>query len=125
MSAVTGWWRGIERIHRAVLAHRRLIATLVYVGVTIVAYWGAFFLRYELAWPTELTPLFAYTLPILLALRIGFSYAFRLGLGRWRFVGPADLIRLCFALVCGSALFFAATWTLPFVPRVPRSVLLL
>src|SRR5688500_12006786 len=105
MHGVKGRWRVIERIQRVVLAHRRLVATLAYVGVTIAAYAGAFFLRYEFSWPAELTPLFAYTLPILLALRVGFSYAFRLGLGRWRFVGPGDLIRLAVALSCGSALF--------------------
>jgi FlaA1/EpsC-like NDP-sugar epimerase len=46
-------------------------------------------------------------------------------LGRWRFVGPSDLIRLVLAVTCGTALFFALSWTAPFLPRVPRSVLLL
>jgi FlaA1/EpsC-like NDP-sugar epimerase len=115
----------IERLQRVVLAHRRLVATWVYVGVTVVAYWGAFYLRFDLSWPNDQTRAFLSTLPLLIAVRVGCSYGFRLGLGRWRFVSARDVIRLGLAVASGSALFFALTWNLPILPRVPRSVILL
>ena len=124
--AALGWWVPLaERSARVIHRHRRGVATMVYSGVAIAAYAAAFLLRHELSWPEELTSVFLVTLPLLVLVRIGCSYGFRLGIGRWRFVGASDVIRLGTAVTCGSALFFLLTWALPFVPRVPRSVILL
>ena len=84
-SPVGRWLSLLEWLGRFVYSHRRLVATVAYVGC---------------------------------------SYAFRLGIGRWRFVSARDMIRLSLAVTCGSVIFLAATWYLPFLPWVPRSVIL-
>jgi FlaA1/EpsC-like NDP-sugar epimerase len=64
-------------------------------------------------------------LALLVAIRVGFALATRLGIGSWRYVGLHDLLRLTLAATAGSILFFAITWGLPIVPRVPRSVIVM
>ena len=119
------WYLTAQRLWKNVYRHRRLVATMVYSAVTILAYAGAFVLRHDFTWPRQFTSLFLVTLPILIAVRVGCSYAFRLGVSRWRFVSARDAIRLALAITCGSALFLLVTWEIPFIPPVPRSVVLL
>ena len=71
------------------------------------------------------TGLFLWSLTLLVAVRVGFALAARLGIGSWRYAGIHDLLRLTLAATAGSILFFAITWGLPITPRVPRSVIVM
>jgi FlaA1/EpsC-like NDP-sugar epimerase len=106
------------------LVQRRLLALGIYAAVTAVAYTMAFQLRFEFAPPPQHIKLLLQTLPLLVGIRVVSAAAFRLSRGRWRFVGPRDMVRLAAALVAGTVIYFAAM-AAGMLPAVPRSVLLI
>jgi FlaA1/EpsC-like NDP-sugar epimerase len=105
--------------------HRRIATTIVYSFIAVAAYTFAFLLRFDFAIPqTQLRNLLV-TLPIVIALRLAGSFAFRISTGRWRFVSTRDAVRLIAAAVSGSAVFFVLAWPLQLLPAVPRSVIII
>lgn len=106
-------------------ANRRRVAALVYALITSVSLATAFLLRFELEWPADQVALFWSALPFLIVLRTVFAYFFRIMTGRWRFVGVSDVARLIGAVAAGTVVYFALSWLVPLLPRVPRSVLLI
>lgn len=106
-------------------ANRRRVAALVYAAATTAALAVAFLLRFELSWPADQVALFWQALPWVLAIRTALALLFRITSGRWRFVGVSDMGRLMGAVVVGTVLYFAFSWLVPVLPRLPRSVLVL
>ena len=111
----------LRLIHR----YRRTTTSVIYASIAASSYSLAFLLRFDFAWPATYTGVFLWSLALLVAVRVGFALATRLGVGSWRYVGIRDLLRLTLAATAGSILFFAITWGLPFTPRVPRSVIVM
>ena len=105
--------------------YRRTATSIIYASIAAASYSLAFLLRFDFAWPATLTGVFLWSLALLVAVRVGFALATRLGTGSWRYVGLRDLLRLTLAVTAGSILFFAITWGLPIMPRVPRSVIVM
>ena len=105
--------------------YRRTATSVIYASIAAASYSLAFLLRFDFAWPATYTGVFLWSLALLVAVRVGFALATRLGVGSWRYVGIRDLLRLTLAATAGSILFFAITWGLPFTPRVPRSVIVM
>jgi FlaA1/EpsC-like NDP-sugar epimerase len=98
---------------------------VVYAGATVAALWIAFLLRFDLSVPISQRPLLWSALPWLVAVRLALAFGFGLTMGRWRFVGIHDLIRLTAAILAGSLIYFLVSWGVPSLPRLPRSVLLI
>ena len=105
--------------------YRRVATSIIYASIAAASYSIAFLLRFEFAWPATYNGLLLWSLPLLVAIRVGFGLATRLGTGSWRYVGIRDLLRLTLAATAGSILFFVITWGLPITPRVPRSVIVM
>jgi FlaA1/EpsC-like NDP-sugar epimerase len=101
------------------------VATAVYSVVTGVSLVAAFVVRAEFHTAPLGTRMFAASLVLLVTIRLGVNYGFRLGESRWRYVGTRDLLRLLGAVTVGSLLFFLVDWTVPGIARAPRSVILL
>ena len=116
-------------LHRVVThaqRHRRVVAALVYTGITTGALSLAYFVRSDFNSESVLNSSFAQTLLVLLLIRLGVNYLFRLGLGRWRYVGIRDFGRLLAATTAGSVAFFGLmTWSFGALGSVPASVVLL
>lgn len=70
--------------------HRRAVATAVYSVITGLALGSAFMVRFEFQLGVLGTPAFAAALVLLVPIRLGVNYRFRLGLGRWRYVSVRD-----------------------------------
>ena len=68
---------------------------------------------------------FGEALVLLVVIRLGFNYLFRLGISRWRYVGTRDVVRLLGATTAGSVVFLVLTWNISALNSVPRSVVLL
>lgn len=104
---------------------RRSVAVALYACVAVLAYFAGFLVRFEFRPRTEYLRLFLLTAPLLVAIRVGCSIAFKLITRRWRFASTADVVRLGAATTVGSAIFFALTRVLPLEPAVPRSIILI
>ncbi len=105
--------------------HRQITALLVYTGIAAVSYLLAYTLRFEFQVPRPHLATMFVTLPVLLLVRAGIHWAFRVSTGRWRFVGTRDVLRLGAAAGVGTVLFALVLLALPLEPSVPRSVVLL
>jgi FlaA1/EpsC-like NDP-sugar epimerase len=105
--------------------NRRVIALTIYGGVAAVSYLFGYLLRFDFSMPDPYPGVYAWTVPVLVAIRIVFGLVFRLSTGRWRFVGPGDVIRLTVAVTAGTVVFHLLTGLMPLPTRVPRSVLLI
>jgi FlaA1/EpsC-like NDP-sugar epimerase len=110
---------------RILHTYRRTATSIIYASIAAASYSLAFLLRFDFAWPSTYSGVFLWSLALLVVVRGGLALATRLGTGSWRYVGLHDLLRLTLAATAGSILFFAITWGLPVMPRVPRSVIVM
>ncbi len=106
--------------------HRRVVAALVYTGITTGALGLAYLVRSDFSRESVLNSSFTQTLLVLLLIRLGVNYLFRLGLGRWRYVGIRDFGRLLVATTAGSVSFLVLmNWSFGVLGSVPVSIVLL
>ena len=105
--------------------HRRLVASVVFGIVAGGSLTLAYLARFEFEASAFFGWTFGQALGLLVGIRLGVNYVFRLGIGRWRYAGTRDFLRLLAATTVGSGLFLALTWGAPGLPSVPRSVILL
>jgi len=108
-----------------VARYRRAVATAAYSVITAASLTAAFVVRFEFETAILGTRVFVASLVLLVTVRLAVNYGFRLGVSRWRFASTRDLLRLVAAVSVGSLLFFALDWTIPGIPRAPRSVIVL
>ena len=84
--------------------HRRLVASVVFAVVATGSLTLAYLARFEFE-PAEFVGWeFGQALALLVVIRLGVNYAFRLGIARWRFAGTHDFLRLLWATTVGSGL---------------------
>ena len=105
--------------------YRTATTSLIYTGIATVALVLAYLARFEFSISRVAAEPVLPALALLIVTRIGVNYGFRLGMGQWRYVGNRDYVRLVLAETVGSAIFFALTTGVGFLPYVPRSVVLL
>ena len=105
--------------------HRRTVASVVYAGVAAASLSMAYLARFEFDAAMLVGWHFGEALVLLVVIRLGFNYLFRLGISRWRYVGTRDVIRLLGATTAGSVVFLVLTWNISALNSVPRSVVLL
>jgi FlaA1/EpsC-like NDP-sugar epimerase len=109
-----------ERLH----GHRRVLALLVYAGITAVGYAAAYLLRFDFAVPPEYAALFAWTLLPLLVIRTAAFRVFRLTRERWRYASTRDIVRLVASCVLGSMVFWVLFGVvLPLGMTLPISII--
>ena len=105
--------------------HRRLVASVVFAVVATGSLTLAYLARFEFE-PAEFVGWeFGQALALLVVIRLGVNYAFRLGIARWRFAGTHDFLRLLWATTVGSGLFLLLTGGFAGLPSVSRAVVLL
>ena len=115
--------KAVTTLLRLLHTYRRTATSIIYASIAAASFSFAFLLRIAIS---RVDPGgFLVSLLILIAIRVGFALATRLGIGSWRYVGVRDLFRLTLATTAGSILFFAISWGLPFTPRVHRIVIVL
>ena len=106
--------------------HRRVVAALVYTGITTGTLGLAYLVHSDFNRESVLNSSFAQTLLVLLLIRLGVNYLFSLGLGRWRYVGIRDFGRLLVATTAGSVSFLVLmNWNFGVLGSVPVSIVLL
>lgn len=111
--------------YKVASSNRRVASAFVYSLLALGSFVGAFLLRFDFAVPAEQRAIMSATLPVVILLRLGASYAFGISTGRWRYVGTSDIQRLVAATVAVSALLFLLAWPLNILSPIPRSVLII
>ncbi|CAN5652334.1 nucleoside-diphosphate sugar epimerase/dehydratase [soil metagenome] len=122
MAAARWLW---ARAYHVASRHRGYATALVYGALAFIAYPTAFLLRFEFAIPPEYVRTLALTVPIVIVLRLVSSYIFEISTARWRYVSTSDVRRLVGAAAAASVLLYAATWSVPGLPAVPRSIIII
>ena len=105
--------------------YRRIVAALVYVGITSCSLTLSFLARIDFALGSMLDLAFGQALALLVLIRLGVNYQFGLGLSRWRYVGTRDFIRLLSATTVGSIIFLGLSWGLGVLGSIGIPVVLL
>jgi FlaA1/EpsC-like NDP-sugar epimerase len=105
--------------------YRRIVAALVYVGITSCSLTLSFLARIDFALGSMLDLAFGQALALLALIRLGVNYQFGLGLSRWRYVGTRDFIRLLSATTVGSIIFLGLSWGLGVLGSIGIPVVLL
>lgn len=114
-----------SKLYRSLSSRRRLVALLAYTTVTAGAFALAYLLRFEFGVPEGHRATALAVLPLLLAVRALCDSIFGLTVGRWRFAGIRDAVRLGISTAVGSLLLLMLLPLLGWSPPVPRSILLL
>ena len=105
--------------------YRRIVAALVYVGITSCSLTLSFLARIDFDLDSMLDLGFGQALALLVLIRLGVNYQFGLGLNRWRYVGTRDFIRLLSATTIGSIIFLGLSWGLGVLGSIGIPVVLL
>ena len=115
----------LDRVVQYAQRHRRVVAGLVYTGITTGSLGLAYLARSDFDLGSVLNMRFVRALALLVAIRIAVNHVSGLGLGRWRYVGTRDFGRLLAATTGGSVIFMGLTWSLASFPSIPASIVLL
>ena len=115
----------VESFIRALSRHRQVVALCAFAGIAVVAYALAFLLRFEFSVPPDQASIFRSTLLLLVLIRVSWNWILRLSSAHWRFVGPYDITRLVIATTFGTVTFYLITATIPWLPNIPRSIVVI
>jgi dTDP-4-amino-4,6-dideoxygalactose transaminase/lipopolysaccharide/colanic/teichoic acid biosynthesis glycosyltransferase len=112
------------RVDAVLVRYRRMLIVVAHAVLVPVAYYLAFFLRFDFNLPQAEWDRVIATVPLLLGLRLAAFAAFRLYRGLWRYFSIADAAPIVKAITASSAIFGLAVFLFA-DPGFPRSVLLL
>ncbi len=101
---------------------KRLIVLTSDVALTALAYWFAYYLRFNFDIPKTNFSMFLNTLPVLVVLRVACFFVFGLYSGVWRYASMDDLIRIVKATVLSSLIFSVYVGFVHHFIDFPRSV---
>jgi len=85
------------------------------VAVLSLAYWAAYFLRFEGQIELQTLKLLGFTWPYVVALQFGVLYLFAVPRFTWRYVGLREAGRVLWATGCASAVLLVARLVMPLV----------
>jgi len=106
--------------------HRRVVAALVYTGISTASLGLSYLVLSDFNPESLFDWRFVQPLLVLLLVRLGINYLFKLGLSRWRYVGIRDFSRLLVATTIGSVVFFVLMdWSFTALGSIPVSIALL
>lgn len=115
----------IERSIESLSFFRRAIVILIELAVFVFANYFAFLIRFDGAIPAMEFDLFASYLPVYVAIRLVFLFAFSIDKGLWRYVSATDMFNIGNSLAVGSALFFLAVHYIFGATAYPKSIFVL
>jgi UDP-GlcNAc:undecaprenyl-phosphate GlcNAc-1-phosphate transferase len=95
------------RWYEKVQLHRRFFLGFIDMVLITLAYWGAFCLKYEMAWTREYTIWYGNSFPFVLVIQLVVFYALGLYRGVWRAAEVGDLIRVAWVTLLAVALSYA------------------
>lgn len=109
------------------LLRNRNFWLMIAIDMTMVglAYYGAFWVRFEGQIPAATLELVKKTLPIVIALKIALFYYFNLYRGMWRYTSIVDMINLLKASVLSSFFILLAIFFLYRLEQFPRSIIVI
>jgi FlaA1/EpsC-like NDP-sugar epimerase len=113
-----------EAIVKFLLRHRFAATVAVNLAIAVVAYLGAFALRFDLSVPPEYLQVALATLPLLLVCKAAGFWYFGLFSGWWRHVSVRDVEDIVRANFAGSAAFLAVMVFFRGLVGFPRSIFL-
>jgi FlaA1/EpsC-like NDP-sugar epimerase len=114
-----------EHAYQFASRNRGFATALIYAGVAGLSYATAFLLRFEFTISPEYARALALSLPVVIGLRLIFTYVFHIGTARWRYVSTSDVRRLVGASAAASVLLVFITWSVAVLPPVPRSIVII
>lgn len=104
---------------------RRPIIVLSQVCLLVLAYYGAFLLRFDLAVPPLFLEAFRATLPLVLAIKVAVFSLFRLFRGWWRYAGMSELRDIVLAAAASAPLTYLGVRLTRGLVGYPRSVIII
>lgn len=120
--------RGSKRITVLVanlLYKRRLAKLLLDVALVVLAYYGAFRLKFDHGVPSEYAELFRATLGAVIFIKVVAFGAFGVYRGAWKYSSILDLYRIIGAVVVSAvAVFLIVQWRVPALPGISSIVLI-
>ncbi len=124
MNRFQPWLKVAEEVHRHLARYRRGVALSVYASLIFLSTGlaAAFTVGWDIsagAW-SEVVQLSC----LLVLVRIPFYWWARLGIGRWRFVGTGEVVRLAATTLSGSAVVFTLGLLLPGFDPSPSVIVL-
>lgn len=115
----------IEKSIESLSFFRRPVVILIELAVFVFANYFAFLIRFDGAIPAMEFDLFASYLPVYVAIRLVFLFAFSIDKGLWRYVSATDLFNIGNSLAVGSVLFFLAVHYVFGATAYPKSIFVL
>jgi FlaA1/EpsC-like NDP-sugar epimerase len=95
-----------ESLKNAIVQHRRIVVTLIFLFHAVVANYLAFLIRFDASIKSNYLGLCLQYLPILLCFRLVFFLQGGLYKGLWRYASITDLVKIIKSSTLGSCMFF-------------------
>jgi FlaA1/EpsC-like NDP-sugar epimerase len=108
-----------------ILKYRKVIIVLSQAVLLALAYYLSFMLRFDFRWDEPFMVVFLQTLPLVLGIKLGVFYYFKLFRGWWRYVGMSDLFDIIKAAMTSAVLVGGAVYVVRGVIGYPRSVFII
>ena len=112
-------------LKQLLLKHRRIVIFGANIGMIMLAYITAFFVRFEFVIPPQYFPIILKTLPFLILIKMVTFYYFGLFSGLWKYVSMDDLWRIIKAVSVSTVAFILYIVFSRGLLGFPRSVFLL
>lgn len=96
----------VLRWYEALSFDRRFFLGFIDIALIAVAYWGAFVLKYNLAWSSAQKQWYLETFPLVLLIQLATFFMFNMYRGVWRAIGVGDLINIGIAVSTGVFLSY-------------------
>jgi FlaA1/EpsC-like NDP-sugar epimerase len=110
---------------RGSIVNNRTLIVLHDLGMAVIAWFSAWWIRYNLAFPFPEWQVCLYTLPFVLFIQTAIFWRFSLYRGIWRFASLPDLWNIFRAAILGAMIITLCLFILFRLEGVPRSVLVL
>lgn len=104
---------------------RRVFEVLLDLVLVILAYYGAYLLRWDGSLPAEQLVIFIKTLPLLIVIQMAFLLLGGVYKGLWKYMGAEELVVIAKSVLCGAALSAAFIFPMYWFHGPSRAVFLL
>ena len=95
-----------ESLKNAIVQHRRIVVTLIFLLHVVIANYLAFLIRFDAHIKPDYLEMFLQYLPFLICFRLIFYLQGGLYKGLWRYASITDLVKIIKSSTLGSCIFF-------------------